>query len=217
MTKLAIIPCTVLLETLFFGKRFRYVTLGQLRPCPLDEYLFIFIYYSDLFSPKVFLVKNCFVCLEEVSRKPILVKMLVWTLWWRRGGETFWYQIFIFAKVCVEVCIPAKTFFGILYITIWMYIFALISLVVVDLQPKDPVGHSAAAIWGGHCNSHRFAAQSFGFCDFLLSHCDHMCSTDCILPCWHIENGSINALPVKMVLSCIIQIVNRNHISTYWK
>lgn len=87
----------------------------------------------------------------------------------------------------------------------------------MDLQPKDPVGHSAAAIWGGHCDSHRFAAQSFGFCDFLLSHRDHVCSTDCILPCRHIENGSINALQVKMVLSYNIQIVNRNHISTYWK
>jgi hypothetical protein len=85
--------------------------------------------------------------------------------------------------------------------------------VVVDLQPKDPVGHSAAAIWGGHCDSHRFAAQSFGFCDLLLSHCDHMCSTDCILPCQHIEKGSINALQVKTVLSYNIQIVNRNHIS----
>lgn len=118
MTKLAIIPCTVLLETLFFGKRFRYVTLGLLRPCPLDEYLFISIYYSDLFSPKSVSCEEL-LCMsgrglqEAHFGQDASMDSLV-----KKGRETFWYQIFIFAKVCVEVCILVKTFLGLLYNTI---------------------------------------------------------------------------------------------------
>ena len=46
-------------------------------------------------------------------------------------------------------------------------------------------------VWGGHCDSHKFAAQSFWvmwFPPFAI------CSTDCTFPCPHIENGSLNAL-----------------------
>lgn len=39
MTKLAIIPCTVLLETLFLGKKFRF----YLTPCPYDDFLRLFV------------------------------------------------------------------------------------------------------------------------------------------------------------------------------
>jgi hypothetical protein len=42
MTKLAIIPCTVILETLFFRKKFRFVCNMSCALCSLKVYILIF-------------------------------------------------------------------------------------------------------------------------------------------------------------------------------